>query len=160
MTTKSVAVRAAVGRWDEIQRTHRPATAGTERHGSRRRGVRSGVAPVDGPAGMALHAGPVGAGGGMTEAVVSDGPEAAREVARDKLHAWQDADLAAVARRPVLPSQADGVIVDADHAGVAEGGSGDIRPEILEGGKNNRRCTEFARPAIHLSDVAVDVARF
>ena len=80
----------------------------------------------------------LGAGGGMAEPVVADGSQAAREdvpeVAHDKLLAREGADLAAVARRPVLPPEADGVIVDAHHAGIAEGGAGDVGPEILEGG--------------------------
>ena len=126
-----------MGGCDEIQGTHRPATARTERHGSRRRREWSGVAPLNGPAGMTLNAHAVGAGGGMTEAVVPDGSQAAREnmpeVARDKLHAREGADLAAAARRPVLPPESDGVIVDAHHSGIAEGGAGDVGPEILEG---------------------------
>ena len=92
---------------------------------------------MDGPAGMELHAHAVGAGGGMTEAVVADGSEAAGEnmpeVERDKLQAREGADLAAVARRPVLPAEADGVIVEAHHAGITEGSAGDIVAEILEG---------------------------
>ena len=127
-----------MGGCDETQGTHWTATARTERHGSPRRGEWSGGTPLDGPAGMTLHAHAVGAGGGMTEAVVPDGSQAAREnmpeVARDKLHAREGADLAAVARRPVLPPEADGVIVDARHAGIAERGAGDVGPEILEGG--------------------------
>ena len=93
---------------------------------------------MDGPAGMELNAGPVGLGGGMTEAVVADGSQAAREdmpeEARDKLHAREGADLVAVARRPVFPPEADGVIVHAHHAGIAEGGAGDLVAKILQGG--------------------------
>ena len=66
---------------------------------------------MDGPAGMELHAHAVGARGGMTESVVADGSEAAREdapeVARDKLHAGKGADPAAKVVRAVHDRGAD-----------------------------------------------------
>ena len=53
---------------------------------------------MDGPAGVDLHPHSVGAGGGMTEAVVANGPQTAREdmavVVRYKFHAGKGNDPA------------------------------------------------------------------
>lgn len=55
------------------------------------------------------------------------------EVTRHELHSGESACLPPVARRAVLPPEADGAIVHADQATIADGRAGDVGAEILQG---------------------------
>jgi len=89
---------------------------------------------------MTLEVQAFGPGGGMTEAVVLNGAQPARqdvpEVPRHELHCGECADLPPITGRAVLPPEADGVIVDSNHAAIAQGGARDAGAQILEGGSS------------------------
>ena len=63
-----------VGGSDPEEEAHGLSTARAERVRCRCGGERGGVAELHGPAGMTLNAQALGPGGGMTEAIVPNGP--------------------------------------------------------------------------------------
>ncbi len=85
---------------------------------------------------MQLPAQTAGLGGGMTEAVVTNGAQPSGQdmpqIARDKLHARQGAGLHAMAGVTVLPAESDGLLGHFEDARIADRGPGHVGTQILE----------------------------
>ena len=134
------------------QQAHGLAAVRTERSRRGRRGGRDGRAQLHGPTGVQLHAQTAGLGGGMTEAVVTDRAQPARQdmsqIAPDKLHARKERGFDAVAGVAILPAEGNGLLGDRPDAGVADGGAGDVSAQILQSGDAGARGLDMHAPLL------------
>jgi hypothetical protein len=149
-----------VGRKDTLQQTHRLPTARTDRDRRGRWKDRQGRAQLYGAAGMTLDTQPLHLGRGVTEAVVADRAQSARQdvsqIALHELHALEGAEFGAVAGVAVLPAEGDGLLGDPHHAGVADGGARDVGSEVFEGGTTVAGGLDVDTP-VPAPDVGVDL---
>ena len=144
-----------MGRRDGEKQTHGLSAARTERNVGRGRSRGRGGAQLHRLAGVKLDAQTAGLGGGMTEAVVTNGAQPGGQdmpqIALDKLHAREGASFLAIIGGAVLPAEGDGVVGDVEDPGIADRGAGHVSAQIFE-----RRRTVARGLNVHAPILAPD----